>query len=80
MRKMNAYDVFCQFIKENGRYPTLEEWLNIGYSRATYYRCKKDYQPTEPEEYGFYERTNVEQYPNGITFINLKLKGANNNE
>lgn len=77
MRKMTAYDLFVEFIKENGRYPTVEEFEDMGYSRRTYYRCKKDYQPTEPEEAGFYKRESVEQYSNGITFINLKAKGAN---
>lgn len=74
MKKMKAYDIFCQFVDENGRYPTLDEWLVIGYSRSSYYQCKKDYKPTEPEEYGFYERTKVEQFPNGVTFISLKFK------
>lgn len=77
MRKMTAYDLFAEFVKENGRYPTVEEFEDMGYSRRTYYRCKKDYKPTEPEESGFYERTGVEQYSNGITFINLKWKGEN---
>lgn len=68
-----AYDYFVEFVKANDRYPTLEEFKQWGYSRATYYRCKNDYKPTEPEETGYAVRTNVEQFDNGITFINLKF-------
>ena len=68
-----AINYFEEFVKENGRYPTLEEFLLMGYSRATYYRCKNDYKPTEPEEAGYATRTSTEQWDNGVTFINLKF-------
>ena len=68
-----AYDYFCEFVRDNERYPTLEEWYQLGYKRASYYRCKKDYQPTEPEEAGYAIRTKVEQFENGVSFIDLKF-------
>lgn len=70
---IKAIDRFTSFITENGRYPTLDEFKELGYCRATYYRCKKDYQPTEPEEYGYAVRTNTEQFDNGVTIISLKF-------
>lgn len=73
MRKMTAYGAFAQFVEDNGRYPTLDEFKNMGYSRATYYRCKKDYKPTEPEEFGYAVRTNTEQFDNGVTIIDLRF-------
>ena len=68
-----AYDYFVEFVKEEERYPTLEEFQQMGYSRATYFRCKKDYQPTGPEIGGYATRTNVDQFPNGVTVIDLKF-------
>lgn len=68
-----AYDYFEEFVKQEKRYPTLEEFKQWGYSKATYYRCKKDYQPTEPEEYDYAIRTHVEQLDNGITIIDLRF-------
>ena len=73
MRKMTAYGAFAQFVEDNGRYPTLDEFKNMGYSRATYYRCKKDYKPTEPEEFGYAVRTDTEQFDNGVTIIDLRF-------
>lgn len=70
---IKAIDRFTAFTTEHGRYPTLEEFQNLGYCRATYYRCKKDYKPTEPEEYGYAVRTNVEQFDNGVTIIDLRF-------
>lgn len=71
MRK--AIDYFEEFVKTEERYPTLEEFKQMGYSRATYFRCKKDYKPTEPEEYGYAIRTNIEQFDNGVTIIDLRF-------
>lgn len=68
-----AYDYFVEFVKVYDRYPTLEEWYKLGYKRASYYQCKKDYKPTEPEETGYAVRTDVEQFDNGISLINLKF-------
>lgn len=68
-----AYDYFEEFVKKNGRYPTLEEFKDIGYGKTTYYRCKNDFKLTEPEEAGYAFRTNVEQWDNGITIIDLKF-------
>ena len=68
-----AYDYFCEFVRDNERYPTLEEWYQLGYKRASYYQCKKDYKPTEPEEAGYAVRTKVEQYENGVSVIDLKF-------
>jgi ACT domain-containing protein len=50
VKMKKAYDYFEEFVKEEKRFPTLEEFKQLGYSRATYYRCKNDYKPTEPEE------------------------------
>ena len=73
MRKMTAYGAFARFVEDNGRYPTLDEFKDMGYSRATYYRCKQAYQPTEPEEYGYAERKNAEIWDNGIITVDLKF-------
>lgn len=68
-----AYDYFEEFVEKEKRYPTLEEFKQWGYSKATYYRCKNDYKPTEPEEYGYATRISTEQFDNGITVIELKF-------
>ena len=73
MKKLTAYGVFALFTEQKGRYPTLEEFKQMGYSRATYFRCKKDYKPTEPEEFGAAYRINTEQFDNGVTIIELRF-------
>ena len=70
---IKAIDRFTDFTTEHGRYPTLEEFQKLGYCRATYYRCKKDYKPTEPEEFGYAVRTSTEQFDNGVTVIDLRF-------
>ena len=72
MRK--AIDYFKDFVKINSRYPTLEEWYNMGYKRTSYYLCKQAYQPTQMEEAGYSTRTSTEIYPNGVIIKNLKFK------
>lgn len=42
---ITAQQIFNKFVKDNGRFPTLEEFYNLGYKRATYYNCKRDYKP-----------------------------------
>lgn len=38
-----AIEMFAQFIKKNGYIPSLEEFKAMGYSKAHYYRIKKDF-------------------------------------
>ena len=40
---ITAQQIFDKFVKDNKRYPTLEEFLNLGYKKTTYYKCKNNY-------------------------------------
>lgn len=45
-----AIDYFTEFVQDNERYPTLDEFKSMGYSKTTYYQCKKDYKPEKEED------------------------------
>lgn len=49
IKRLKAQDYFNQFVKEYERFPTLEEWYQIGYKKASYYICKKNYNPMSQE-------------------------------
>lgn len=40
---ITAQTIFDIMVRETGKIPTEEEFMDKGYSRATYYRCKKNY-------------------------------------
>ena len=49
IKKMKAIDVFVQFLKEYGRLPSRQEFIDLGYNQSTYYRVRNEYKPQEAE-------------------------------
>ena len=49
VKKMKAIDVFVQFVKEYGRLPSRQEFIDLGYNQSTYYRVRNEYKPQEAE-------------------------------
>lgn len=43
IKKLTALGVFIELVDELGKLPTKDEFMNRGYSRATYYRTKNNY-------------------------------------
>lgn len=43
IKKLTALGVFIELVDELGKLPTKDEFMNHGYSRATYYRTKNNY-------------------------------------
>lgn len=44
-----AIDVFYEFVKNNGKIPTYKEFMELGYSKRTYYRMRTLYYENEKE-------------------------------
>lgn len=44
---ITSQKVFNDFVKENGRFPTREEFMALGYCSKTYYNCRNNYKPAE---------------------------------
>ena len=42
-KRMTAFGAYSKFIDDYGREPTREEFIELGYSRATYYRVRQEY-------------------------------------
>lgn len=49
MKKMTALGMFEQLTKELGRMPSLDEFLDTGYKRASYYNARKDFKGLQKE-------------------------------
>ena len=43
IKKLTALGVFIELVNELGKIPSKDEFMNRGYSRATYYRNKNNY-------------------------------------
>lgn len=41
---------YCEFVKENDREPSKEEFMALGYSRSWYYDVKKNYRRMKEQE------------------------------
>lgn len=49
-KRITAIGAYEQFIEEHGVEPTREEFIELGYGRATYYRVRKEYFEEKAEE------------------------------
>lgn len=45
-----ALSVWYEFLAENRREPEKEEFMELGYSRSTYFKTKRDYKEAESQE------------------------------
>ena len=43
IKKLTALGTFIELVDKLGRLPDKDEFMNCGYSRATYYRTKNNY-------------------------------------
>lgn len=49
MKKITALEVFEQLTRELGRMPRLDEFLDTGYKKTTYYRVKNEFKGLQDE-------------------------------
>lgn len=50
IKHKTAIQVYLEFVESNGRQPTKEEFIEIGYCEMTYYRTRKIYKEMLQEE------------------------------
>ena len=44
IKKKTSVDIWQEFVNDNGREPTREEFINMGYNANYYYEVKKKFQ------------------------------------
>ena len=49
MKRLTAYGTYIEWTEENKVEPTREEFMELGYSQATYYRAKAQYKKEKKE-------------------------------
>ena len=47
---IKAIDIFDKLVKELGRFPTLKEFVDNGYSQRAYFKAKKTYKEQLAQE------------------------------
>lgn len=49
MKKITALGMFEKLTRELGRMPSLDEFMNTGYKRASYYKAKNEFKGLQDE-------------------------------
>lgn len=55
---ITAQQIFDNFVEENGRIPSFDEFKALGYGQTTYYKCRKDHGLTREQ---IVERDKIER-------------------
>lgn len=50
MKKLTALEMFYEFMKNEGREPELEEWIDWGFSEKYYYQVRRKFRKRITEE------------------------------